>query len=119
MCLRIILALAMLSLSFAGCREPSMTTVAENARKKEAYKTRKILTPQNRKQGRSRPAAQEDVDLIERAYQAGRATSFGIGRPEDVAVRKATRAIDASLELGPTLVVWMFDRTASSQKLST
>ena len=119
MYLRIILALAVLSLSFAGCREPSMRTVAENARKKEAYKNRKILTPKNRTKGRSRPASQEDVDLIERAYQAGRATSLGIGRPEDVAVRKATKAIDASLELGPTLVVWMFDRTASSQKLTT
>jgi len=59
-----------------------------------------------------------DSDL-ERSFQASRAAVLTTGKPEEVAVRKITAAVQASLEVAPTLVVWMFDRTPSASRLVT
>lgn len=40
-----------------------------------------------------------------------------IGRAEELAVKKVTTAIKQSLEVGPTLVVWIMDRTPSAQEI--
>jgi hypothetical protein len=110
----------------AGCGNPQLEKAQQQAQKARDYKSRKIAQPKQRPIAKPAPARQvavpatsAETDLIERAYQATRSTAYQTGRPEEVAVRKASRAIDASLELGPTLVVWLFDRTTSSQKLTT
>ena len=101
----------------AGCREPSMQTVASNAQKTKNYKNRKILTPKDFKRPPNN-ASSDELEIIARAYDATRSQTRTVGGAEDVAVKKVVTAIHASLELGPTLVVWIIDRTPSSQKIA-
>ena len=48
---------------------------------------------------------------------AGRRRNFDSGRADELLSKKVGAAIGASLEVGPTLVVWIFDRTPSANKL--
>jgi hypothetical protein len=41
----------------------------------------------------------------------------GLGRAEELAVKKVTTIIRQSLEVAPTLVVWILDRTPSAQEM--
>jgi hypothetical protein len=108
--------------------------VAKREKQMVDYKSRKILTPKNFSpttgaKRTSRPA-DDPLEAIQRAYDAshgsGRSSSssggmtagYG-GRSEDAAVKKIVGVINDSLELGPTLVIWIVDRTPSSQKLVT
>jgi hypothetical protein len=71
------------------------------------------------------PAAarpQEELDLIAKAYEATRSAGGGssiapAGGGEDEHVRKVSTAIRASLEVGPTAVVWLLDRSPSAESL--
>jgi hypothetical protein len=116
---RIALTLAVLLAS--GCQDPAMKGVAERAQKRQDYESRRILVPDNfprpTKAKKKAEPSQESLDVIARAYDATRATSRLTGRSEEVAVTKVGAAIRASLELGPTLVVWIIDRTPSAQKI--
>jgi hypothetical protein len=131
---RTLLALLIVAfLPLAGCRDASMQDYAKQAKQMENYKTRKILVPKNFKQTTqnasnirtSRGGASDPLDAISRRYDASHApsrsgTSSGMptgGRSEDAAVKKVLAAVNQSLELGPTLVIWIVDRTPSSQKI--
>ena len=103
----------------AGCEEFVETpTARQPPKKKKAVATKKVTPPKKF----VRPP-QEDVraelDIISRAYESSRTSVMNVGRAEDVAVKRITAEIKASLELGPTLVVWVVDRTPSSQKIVT
>ena len=77
---------------------------------------KKVLTPADVK---TKPveAPVEELDLINKAFEDTRFTSANTGAPEAVAVRRITDEITKSLEVGPTLVVWLVDRTSSASKL--
>ena len=101
-----------------GCRDVGGGKMLEQAQKQQDYKNRKIRQP--------KPAARpqkedlrEELDVIARAYESTRSRSATTGRAEEVAVKKVAAAIKASRELGPALVVWIVDRTPSSQKIVT
>lgn len=62
---------------------------------------------------------QKELDVIARAYDASRSKVRSLGTSEEAALKKVATAIRESLELGPTLVVWLIDRTPSAQKITT
>lgn len=114
---RFVLLIMAMALCAAGC-DMGASRLEEEARKQEEYAQRKIRLPKP-----IPPPSDEDVrpglELIEDAWRTTQPNLLSIGHPEEVAVRRITQAIDASLELGPTLVVWLIDRTPSSEALVT
>ncbi|HEX5105902.1 MAG TPA: vWA domain-containing protein, partial [Pirellulaceae bacterium] len=107
-----ILALALLP----GCHDVGGNRLRDEAQRQADFKNRKIARPKLPDQPKQQDA-QDELAVIARAYQATRSGSINIGRAEDVAVKKVGLAIKASREIGPTLVVWIVDRTPSSQKI--
>ncbi|MDX1946543.1 MAG: vWA domain-containing protein [Pirellulaceae bacterium] len=110
-----------------GCDTPASQAAAKRQKQKQDYENRKILTPKNHprptasKQRTPKPTTTDDtdpLDTIARSFDASQSRLRPtVGRGEDVSIRKITTAIHASLELGPTLVIWVVDRTSSSQKI--
>jgi hypothetical protein len=101
-----------------GCRDVGGSKMLQEAQQQKNYKNRKIRQPKPV----TRPAKEDlsaELDVIARAYESTRSRAASTGRAEDVAVKKIAAAIKASRELGQTLVVWIVDRTPSSQKLVT
>jgi len=82
----------------------------KHAPKKAATKKRKDGQP-------SVEELQQELDVIAKAYDASRSKFHGRGTSEEAAVKKIATATRASLELGPTLVVWIVDRTPSAEKI--
>src|SRR5260221_5963107 len=104
----------------AGCKDTEFRVPGSEAPKpKTKVVVKKVLTPENTtvKKPKAKPDVKEEVDVIAKAYDASRSTVISTGSPEEVAVRKVTGEIGKSLELGPVLVVWLLDRTASNYKL--
>lgn len=101
----------------SGCKDTELRVPGSAAPKaKTKVIVKKVLTPENTGR-KSKPEVKEELDVIDKAYQASRNTVVSTGSPEEVAVRKVTAEIGKSLELGPVLVVWLLDRTASNYKL--
>jgi hypothetical protein len=103
---------------FLGCRDVGASKIKAEVQKQQNYKNRKIrqpklVTPPKKEDLR------EELDVIAQAYERTRGGTLTIGRAEDVAVKKVAVAIKASMEIGPTLVVWVVDRTPSAQKIVT
>ena len=48
---------------------------------------------------------------------AAQAQSGEVGRAEEIAMKRVTTAIKESLEIGPTLIVWIIDRTPSARDM--
>jgi hypothetical protein len=124
----VLLAFSVVFAFASGCQEAKVKVPNPNdkARKLAEYKNRKIATPKDFPRAQStRPVRTNNPDVdsavadLERSYQATRSRSFSTGKPEEVAVKKVSAAINAGLEVGPTLVVWMVDRTISASKLTT
>src|SRR5262249_20428041 len=72
------------------------------------------------KAAQSSPAASLEKKQTEKskpAPQPERTFTRTVEGPEAAAVRKITAAIKDSLDLGPTLAVWIVDRTPSRQHL--
>jgi len=105
----------------AGCQEPSMRGTAKRAKQTKDYKNRKILTPENSKYHKPKPtpveASPDAVAALDRSYEATRSVQSRTGTAEVVAAQNATRAVQAGLEAGPTLAIWLFDRSQSAQQL--
>ena len=101
-----------------GCRDIGASNLREEVQKKQSQKNRKIRQPKLVERPKKEDL-KEELDVIARAYERTRGGTLTIGREEDVAVRKVGVAIKASVEIGPTLVVWIIDRTPSSQKIVT
>lgn len=108
-------------------------------KKTKDYKNRKILKPtkpvkppnpnlkrrpaaptsSTSSSGFSTPTSSSADRDLERAFQASRGTALTTGKPEEVAVRRVKAAVEAALEVSPTLVVWVVDRTPSASKIVT
>lgn len=116
-CRWLILVVALLSA--AGCKDTEFRVPGSEAPKpKTKVVVKKVLTLENApKSKKPKAEPKEDLDVIDKAYQAGRSTVVNTGSPEEVAVRKVTGEINKSLELGPVLVVWLLDRTVSNYKI--
>lgn len=114
-----LLFLVIASLLAAGCKDTEFRVPGSEAPKpKTKVVVKKVLTPETAPKSKKPKAdPKEDLDVIDKAYQAGRSTVVNTGSPEEVAVRKVTGEINKSLELGPVLVVWLLDRTVSNYKI--
>jgi hypothetical protein len=113
-----VLALLGFATVLSGCRDVGASKISEEVQAKQNYKNRKIRQPKLVTPPK-KDEAREELDVIARAYEATRGKSLTIGRAEDVAIKKLGVAIQASVELSPTLVVWIVDRTPSAQKIVT
>jgi hypothetical protein len=121
----------------AGCKDASMQQMEARQKKTKDYKNRKILKPSkpvqrpnpNLKRRPATPTSSTSSSMsptstsadrdLERAFQASRGTALMTGKPEEVAVRRINAAVQAALEVSPTLVVWIIDRTPSASKIVT
>ena len=113
-----LLLLLVLGTALPGCRDAGASKITAEVQAKQNYKNRKIRQPKLVSPPK-KVEAREELDVIARAYEATRGKSLTIGKAEDVAVKKLGVAIKASVELSPTLVVWIVDRTPSAQKIVT
>lgn len=118
--------LSLMMICCLGCKDASMQQLDERQKQMSNYKNRKVLKPSksqpalktNPNVKRRQPIVSDASDL-EQSYQASRSTAFNTGRAEEVALRRIGAAVKASLDVGPTLVVWLIDRTPSANKLVT
>jgi hypothetical protein len=108
----------------AGCDDGSASLTTEPAPQPKAAVEPKTAEPKPvakaKEGGSDRPSVaelQKELDVISRGKEPSKTATQNVSFPEDLAVRKVTTAIKASLELGPTLVVWIVDRTPSAQRL--
>jgi hypothetical protein len=62
------------------------------------------------------PARKKQPELV-RSNDSSRLPTRTIGRAEEVAMKKVATVIKESLEVGPTLVVWILDSTPSAQEI--
>jgi hypothetical protein len=128
-------------ISAVGCKEATMQSLETRQKKTKDYKHRKILKPSkpitpptpnpNLKRrpappsgamsgsNFSTPTSSSFNSDLERSFQASRATALTTGKPEEVAIRRVNAAVQAALEVSPTLIVWVIDRTPSASKIVT
>ncbi|MCI0359185.1 MAG: VWA domain-containing protein [Planctomycetaceae bacterium] len=108
----------------AGCEDPLQQAISEQVAKSATKQASKPVATKSKK------PPPEAVEIISRAYGSTRSasgvglgsgtgnyTSHSPGASEEAAIKKVGAAIRASLDLGPTLVVWLVDRTPSAQRL--
>jgi len=111
-----------------GCEDPLQQAISEKTAQTAPASNPQATSKPAVKKGKKPP--REAVEIISRAYDSTRGGSGGslrsgtgnytaqaAGASEDAAIKKVGAAIRASLDLGPTLVVWLIDRTPSSQRL--
>jgi hypothetical protein len=110
----------------AGCDHPLERAAKQNAAQSNQSQPKKSTSKPSAKKSKKPP--KEAVEIIARAFDT---TNSGVpggsggsarssqwaGASEEAAIKKVGAAIRASLDLGPTLVVWLVDRTPSAQKL--
>jgi hypothetical protein len=123
----------MLATLAAGCEHPLERAATQNTTKPAKQSTKQAASTKSGTKKSKKPP-REAVEIIVREFNAshGLGSSLGGGAAssgssaggsqfaaaaEDAAVKKVGAAIRASLDLGPTLVVWLVDRTPSAQKL--
>src|SRR5690349_6721217 len=66
--------------------------------------------------GPTRPGSEKN-QIPRQALSSKLPSEFQIGQAESDAVKKISTVIGQSLELGPTLVIWLFDRTSSAESM--
>lgn len=109
------LSLSLAAVLLAGCENVSL---GPPPKAKPKVVAKKVLTPQSAKRPK-KVEPREELEIIDQTFRETRQAARLTGTPEEVAVRRVTGEIEKYLELGPTLVVWVIDRTNSSQKLVT
>lgn len=108
--------LLFISSLLVGCRDSVVPGIRNGEADEDAYQNRKILTPKPKPEPDDVDTSAE-VALIEKAFEQSRSSRTTYGSAEFGAVQLATRAIDQNLDLAPTLVIWLFDKTMTSQKM--
>lgn len=106
-----------LTLLAAGCDDLSLNPQTPAPQAKKVVK-KKVLTPKAPK-ARPKVDAQEELRVIEQAAEKSQAQAALSGSPEELAIRRVTGEIEKYVEVGPTLVVWLVDRTSSSFALAS
>ena len=63
------------------------------------------------------PAEPTAVKQVAKKPAPPRPKAREVGRAEELAMKRVTTAVKESLEIGPTLVVWIIDRTPSARDI--
>src|SRR5262245_20155430 len=100
----------------AGCDDLSVGTSPPSPQPKKVVK--KVATPKESKAKKSNVDAKQELDVIDQAFQKSHTQAVPSGASEELAVRRVTGEIEKYVEVGPTLVVWLVDRTSSSVPLA-
>lgn len=117
------IAMLLVAGGLTGCDEATLSQFdgtqpksKEPPKKKVVKSGKKQPVKTQPEQKRRQPIASHARDL-EKSWEASRVASLQTGRAEDVAIRQIGAAVKASLDVGPTLVVWLIDRTPSASKI--
>jgi hypothetical protein len=119
--LQLVIACTALLALTAGCGDVPIPPPAKQQQKPTAKGVQaKKPTPSatGGQPGSKPPAAPKrnrPPEAVARNADFDRTPSRVVGRAEEAAVKKITSVIKASLEVGPTLVVWIIDRTPSAE----
>jgi hypothetical protein len=103
----------------AGCGDVPLPSSQRTAQS-PAKPARPMVQPKQPVAASQRSATAErkpTAHIVRNSTAAVPSASRSIGRAEELAVKKITTVINQSLELGPTLVVWILDRTPSAQEM--
>jgi hypothetical protein len=104
----------------AGCGDVSIGGGQPSTKPPAKSATRPVQPKKSVVVKRKETAIQEaPASAVRNPPSAQQATSRSIGRAEELAVKKVATVINQSLEVGPTLVVWILDRTPSAQETVT
>ncbi len=122
----------LLACCFLGCEHPleraARQKAAQPAKSTGKQSTGKQTTAKTSRK-KSQKAPKDAVEIIVQSFNAthsggtplaggsARGGPQWAGAAEEAAIKKVSAAIRASLDLGPTLVVWLVDRTPSAQRL--
>ena len=98
----------------AGCDDVRIGTSPPPAKKV----VKKVIVPRPKKKPPPVDAS-EELAVIDQAFRKSHAEAAFSSAPEEQAVRRVTGEIERYVEVGPTLVVWLVDRTRSAQPLAS
>ena len=105
------------ALCASGCDDLVVQTTPPTAPKAKPKKVvKKVLTPS--KENQPKVDASEELALIDKAFQASQKEQRFASVPEEAAAGRVTEEIEKYVELDPTLVVWLVDRTPSAHSLA-
>jgi hypothetical protein len=105
------------ALQAAGCNDVSISPQTPTTQPKKVVKKKEVITQRSAKP-RPKVDTQEELGVIEKAFEKSHARAALSGSPEELAVRRITGEIEKYVEVGPTLVIWLIDRTSSSFSLA-
>ncbi len=100
----------------AGCDDFTINSQPPPKPKKVVQKKVLVAKPPKLK---PKVDTQEELGLIEKAFRDSQKTSALSGAPEEAAVHRIGEEIEKYVEVGPTLVIWLVDRTSSAHSLAT
>jgi hypothetical protein len=100
-----------------GCDDLSISPQTPTTQPKKVVKKKQVIT-QRSANPRPKVDTQEELSVIEQAYENSHTQAALSGSPEELAVRRVTGEIEKYVEVGPTLVIWLVDRTSSSFPLA-
>ena len=116
-CLGFVACIGALALFSAGCEDVSVSSQAPRAVPNKVVKKKQVLTQRPAKP-RPKVDTQEELSIIEQAFEKSRQQTLRSGSPEEQAIGRITGEIEKYVEVGPTLVLWLIDRTSSSFPLA-
>ena len=99
---------------FTGCEQAGNSPIGQPPAKGKPASKRLATAPIKRSE-KQRAATRSRRTRVGRRPHSTERTSLGLGSA--AAVEQVTRAVDASLDLGPVLVVWIVDRSRSAATL--
>ena len=114
--------IGLITLLLAGCEDPLQQAVTQKTSKPKPTTSKPATAAKSKTQKKKKKEPQQGLEIISRAYDttrsgAGSSSAGYVGAAEEAALKKVGAAIRASLDLGPTLVVWLIDRTPSAQRM--
>jgi hypothetical protein len=117
-CIRFAALMFAAALLAAGCEDVSVSSQVPATQPKKVVKKKQVITQRGAKL-RPKVDAQEELSVIEQAFQKSHTQVALSGSPEELAIRRVAGEIEKYVEVGPTLVIWLVDRTSSSFPLAS
>jgi von Willebrand factor type A domain-containing protein len=98
-----------------GCDDLTISSQPQTPPKKVVKK--KVLVPKPKPPPKIDTS--EELAVIDQAFRDSHRQASFSSNPEEAAVRRVGAELEKFVEVGPTLVVWLIDRTSSSFSLAT
>jgi hypothetical protein len=108
----VVLAVAWLA---SGCDD--LTNRSQPTAPPKKVVKKKVLVPKPKP--KPKIDTSEELAVIDQAFRESHKQASFSSNPEGAAVQRVGEELERFVEVGPTLVVWLFDRTSSSFPLTT